>query len=288
MTGNVTFNQLEFWIDQWNAYNSTVTAFSGYSAASTWDAMAADYGKKGHTDNIDERFDATFARLVDRRFTFNGSRILDIGCGPGRYAREFVRRGAEVVCIDISDNMIERLKSESTSDELSRMIPMVNDWKVLDLSRYKFEKAFDLVFANMTPAVTSPDSFMKLMRASRKWCWFRSWAGPRINPLLEHLFRVLYGDTPEPFSGNFGIAWNMVCAAQYFPDCVFETVRWMRKKPIDELVAFHTTFFRSKDQVPDSIREKKIRTALLEIATDDGCIENTVTGHTGSMLWRVC
>ncbi len=286
MNDNRLFNQTEFWIDQWNVYNANNTVFSVYSTKSTWNSMACDYGKKKQHDDIDERIDATFSRLNNCGFQFTGSRILDVGCGPGRYAREFATRGAEVVCLDISENMITRLKNESFPEELRHITSMVTDWKTFDLSEYQFEHAFDLVFANMTPAVTGPDSFMKLMHASREWCWFRSWAGPRNNPLLEHLFKELNGRAPEPFSGNFTLAWNLTFAEGYFPDCVFETVRWTHNKPVDELVAFHTTFFRSENQLPGKELEEKIRAALYEIAVD-GYIENTMTGCTGSMLWRV-
>lgn len=36
-----------------------------------------------------------------------GDRILDVGCGPGRHAHEFARRGMEVHGIDVSDRFVE-------------------------------------------------------------------------------------------------------------------------------------------------------------------------------------
>jgi cyclopropane fatty-acyl-phospholipid synthase-like methyltransferase len=83
-----------------------------------------------HFDNQAERFDAIYReekrlsqKLVDRLFrsvihrrfqlTFElcgeaaGKRILDIGCGSGRYGVEFARRGAEVVGLDFAPGMIE-------------------------------------------------------------------------------------------------------------------------------------------------------------------------------------
>jgi magnesium protoporphyrin O-methyltransferase len=58
--------------------------------------------------------DRFFRDVVHRRFhlTFElcreieGSRVLDIGCGSGRYAVEFARRGAEVVGLDFSSAMV--------------------------------------------------------------------------------------------------------------------------------------------------------------------------------------
>lgn len=36
-----------------------------------------------------------------------GSRVLDVGCGPGRHAHEFARRGVEVHGIDISSTFVD-------------------------------------------------------------------------------------------------------------------------------------------------------------------------------------
>lgn len=36
-----------------------------------------------------------------------GARLLDVGCGPGRHAHEFARRGIEVVGVDISARFVE-------------------------------------------------------------------------------------------------------------------------------------------------------------------------------------
>ena len=82
-----------------------------------------------HFDGTADRFDLIYQkdktvgqRLVDRLFrqvihhryqlTFQwcgdvaGKRILDVGCGTGRYAVEFARRGARVVGVDFAAGML--------------------------------------------------------------------------------------------------------------------------------------------------------------------------------------
>jgi len=46
---------------------------------------------------------ATLSLLPD----VGGRRVLDAGCGPGIYAEELVRRGANVVAVDVTPEMIE-------------------------------------------------------------------------------------------------------------------------------------------------------------------------------------
>ena len=81
-------------------------------------------------DGEAERFDAIYRadksmaqRIVDRLFRgvihrryqmtlalcgdVEGKRVLDVGCGSGRYAVEFARRGAQVVGLDFAPAMID-------------------------------------------------------------------------------------------------------------------------------------------------------------------------------------
>jgi SAM-dependent methyltransferase len=42
-----------------------------------------------------------------------GSRVLDVGCGPGRHAHALARRGVEVLGIDISDRFLELARADA-------------------------------------------------------------------------------------------------------------------------------------------------------------------------------
>ncbi|MFM8564008.1 MAG: class I SAM-dependent methyltransferase [Acidimicrobiia bacterium] len=42
-----------------------------------------------------------------------GARVLDVGCGPGRHARELARRGMEVHGVDISDEFVRIAATEA-------------------------------------------------------------------------------------------------------------------------------------------------------------------------------
>lgn len=77
-----------------------------YTAGDTWDLspyydrMARIYAER--TDLVDMAvFQDPFLEMLSP-----GARILDAGCGPGRDAAAFLRRGFEVVAIDASAEMI--------------------------------------------------------------------------------------------------------------------------------------------------------------------------------------
>jgi hypothetical protein len=274
-----------FWIEQWRR-SSVANAFGGYALAATWNVMAETYGRGGGRDEggRGRGVAETIALLEQGGVELEGRRVLDIGCGPGSHAAAFARRGARVVCIDVAGKMIERLEREVAAAERERITPLVADWVSLDLAAHEFVGAFDLVFANMTPAVAGPEAFLKIMKASRRWCWFRGWAGPRENPLLEAVHEKVFGEPPAPFAGNFLYAYNVACASGYFPGCSFERVEWTREKPVDECVELYTTMFGPRCDVPHETLRETIAAALSARARE-GLVETTMRGHTGRMLW---
>ncbi|MGY6500138.1 MAG: class I SAM-dependent methyltransferase [Acidimicrobiales bacterium] len=57
--------------------------------------------------------DQEVAFLVDALGLTPGSRVLDVGCGPGRHANALGRHGIEVHGIDISERFVEVARSEA-------------------------------------------------------------------------------------------------------------------------------------------------------------------------------
>lgn len=67
-------------------------------------AVVGDYQKNLILPNI--------LRLMEIR---KGEAVLDLGCGSGFFAREFFKKGAEIIGADISKQLIEAAKKESPS-----------------------------------------------------------------------------------------------------------------------------------------------------------------------------
>ncbi len=63
-----------------------------------------------------------------------GTRVLDVGCGPGRHAHELARRGIEVLGVDISERFIE-IAAEGA--------PAGATFLRLDAREMTFDAAFD-------------------------------------------------------------------------------------------------------------------------------------------------
>lgn len=82
--------------------------------------------------------DQEVAFLVDAFDLRPGSRVLDVGCGPGRHARRMAERGIDVVGIDISDTFLDIARRDA---------PATATFLREDARDLAFEAEFDLVLS---------------------------------------------------------------------------------------------------------------------------------------------
>ena len=139
------------------------------------DPIAASKPETGYV--VDAENVAEMARLIRQARTLSehlgilpaqiqpvpGSRILDIGCGPGEWTLEIARRfpGSRVVGIDISDRMIEYARYIAREQE----IPNVR-FEIIDARQpLAFPDAsFDLVNARFIVGFMSTTAWPQLLR----------------------------------------------------------------------------------------------------------------------------
>jgi len=99
-------------------------------------------------DSYAEKFDEHYGNFFEQHFLptgvpdaflvhLSGKKILDLGSGPGNHALYFKRKGLDVLCVDISEEMIRLCKEKWLKAE-------VMDMENLTLP----EKSFDGVWAN--------------------------------------------------------------------------------------------------------------------------------------------
>jgi trans-aconitate methyltransferase len=76
--------------------------------------------------------------LVDLLKPLHGERILDLGCGTGVLTAEIASRGAEILGIDRSEEMVAQAKSK---------FPALK-FEVMDATQLNFDSEFNAVFSN--------------------------------------------------------------------------------------------------------------------------------------------
>ncbi len=68
-----------------------------------------------------------------------GARVLDVGCGEGRFAAELARAGAHVVAVDVAAEPLRRARARVSGLD-ARLLASEGEWELPDA-------AFDLVWA---------------------------------------------------------------------------------------------------------------------------------------------
>jgi 2-polyprenyl-3-methyl-5-hydroxy-6-metoxy-1,4-benzoquinol methylase len=139
---------------------------------------------RDHARQFDSIYEGktAFGRWLDRRFrssifiryalTFEhsgdltGKTALDIGCGPGRYAVEFARRGAaRVLGVDISDEMVELATAGAREEGVADRC----EFMLADMFSSPLDETFDIVVAmGVFDYVREPEALLVPMRRYAK------------------------------------------------------------------------------------------------------------------------
>jgi ubiquinone/menaquinone biosynthesis C-methylase UbiE len=84
------------------------------STTPSWDAIADDWVM--HADSSDYQNLFLVPRMLQMLGDVGGRRVLDLGCGEGRYSRELARRGARVTGVDASARLIEVARERARAE----------------------------------------------------------------------------------------------------------------------------------------------------------------------------
>ena len=125
-----------------------------------------EYGEREWTRFEDGRTPApsvaTHIRMLER-YVQSGDRVLDAGCGPGRFSLDLQRLGASVTALDISPRQIELLRRRVPEADAR-----VGD--VVDLSQFG-DDSFDVAVCFGGPLSylvdRAPDAVAELARVTR-------------------------------------------------------------------------------------------------------------------------
>lgn len=250
------------------------------SSVEWWDSLASDFAE--HTLPTAES--SLTMRLIEREgMVTRNCHILDVGCGAGRFSVALAKLGANVCGTDISPKMIGYAQEAAAG--IGNISFSLDDWHLLDLKTKGWDKRFNLVLANMTPAVASADTFTKLTEASKDWCLLVK-PCRRINSVLDPLNEITGAprDT-KVLDETIAFAFELLWQAGYNPKLDYEPRVWHSKKPLEQAIFQYTKRIESFQALDDN-RRQAIRDYLTSLAKDGMVAEETLTTIV-AMYWRV-
>ena len=124
-----------------------------------WNQVAPDYQRVFRL-GLNE-YNASLLRFwQDEGMLFPGARVLDIGCGVGKYGTYLAELGYDVTLTDISGEMLrhaeENMAKHSTPWAVYRC-----DFNEVTGREPVFEKGFDLAISTMSPAIHDVETVKK-------------------------------------------------------------------------------------------------------------------------------
>lgn len=245
-----------------------------------WDSTAAGFGRHEAVFDNDP-----FLTLLESNHLFGpDSRVLDVGCGTGRYALAFARRCREVVGIDLSPAMLDIAEEKASEARVRNATFKLGDWHALDTAAAGFERAFDLVIAHMTPAIQGAESFLALGRASRGAC---AMAKPirRTDPVLAELAAAVGAPTRGGSADeDIARAFSLLYLRGLEPRIDYRKETWTSHRSLPEARTIYLNRLKTRYPI-DSAAASRFESCLASLAKD-GFVSETVDTTVATVFWR--
>jgi SAM-dependent methyltransferase len=276
------------WIQCGRSSKKSPDPMSHLGSVELWNERADGFAKILDPRKKQKRMDEIFAMLDEAGFHAKGSRVLDIGCGPGAISIPLARAGAKVTSLDISYKALGYLKENADREGLS-IEPVECHWWTADIDELGLRNKFDLVVVSATPAVRDLATFEQMMGCSRKFCYYSHFLPGGRNQSHDELMReVLKKETFHPSRGSMsGFIYYFV---YLYLNGYRPTVRinHSKKKNNVEWENAADRAIKSLERTGEctAAAKKKIRTYYKNSAVD-GKYTSVSEAFSGMMVWDV-
>ena len=113
--------------DRYHRRRGEIETYFDRTALANWARLTSDAPVSGVRATVRAGRDAMRATLLDMLpADLSGLRLLDAGCGTGALALAAARRGAEVVAVDLSPQLVDLARERAASDPAAARIDFVS------------------------------------------------------------------------------------------------------------------------------------------------------------------
>lgn len=191
--------------------------------------------------------------------------VLDVGCGAGLYGIAMAPYVRSVTGVDISEKMIRFAREKALEKQCGNCEFICRNWADADLAALGWQKAFDLVFVHMSPAVHDYATFAKLAEASRRRCVFIA-NTRRTDMVLDSVLGTLgIAGVQEERDRQIPYIFQYLWENGYSPQISYRKEKWQSKYTVREMTEW--CLYRAKLQRPISLaEEERLRAQVLREA----------------------
>ncbi len=242
-----------------------------------WDQAAVDYQavfRLGLSDYNRE----LLSFWTENGMLFPGARVLDIGCGVGRYGRCFAELGCDVTLTDISDEMLRHAR-ENMGKCRTPWAVYCCDFNEVTGNEPVFAGGFDLSISTMSPAVHDAETVRKMSAMTHGWCFlarFYDWQQPFRDRLMQQMGlrpRRLFVDLRADCASMI----QAVSEAGYVPQMNYVDYNWSDERTPEQMADYMRRNYFAEDENRKELARETLRLARAHAAENGSVIDNVNT-----------
>jgi methionine biosynthesis protein metW len=174
-----------------------------------WNKRAKELSLLAERDDADGYIEF-FKQHVD----LNGTTVIDLGCGAGRYLKLLMDEGALVEGLEPSEEMIKYAKKHIKDSGYNE--EDVNIYNVA-FQDFEPEKQYDYVFISNSPIVGYYESYEKILKLAKKGIFIGEWI-ERKDLFFEKLVRSMGKEVKRQLMFDIYYYFNLFAADGYLPN----------------------------------------------------------------------
>ena len=249
-----------------------------------WNRSSDDY-QYVFEEGINEYSKQLISFLLDNRMLLPGCRIIDLGCGVGKYGTYFAKLGCDVTLLDVSDKML-KFASEN-------MAPYTTPWRVYEADFCEatgnetiFDGGFDLSTSMMSSAVCDIGTIKKMSGITHGWAFvtrFYDWKQPFRDQITQetgiasNAFDDLKGDCEKFF--------NSVKEAGFDPEIRYVDYDWADERTPQQMTDY---FLRNccEDESENDLIRATVMDAVTKHCNADGKVIDDIQSKVAWIYWK--
>ncbi|NLV27047.1 MAG: class I SAM-dependent methyltransferase [Methanomicrobiales archaeon] len=159
------------WNDIWKKdRKNTLLPLSDIDEKNHWDTIAPLFKQWMEVDDYPEK-------LISRTQLHSDWSVLDIGCGTGTITIEAAKRSKSVTALDISNQMLDILKSDAKNRNISNITCVHSPWQDIRIGTDIMPHDIVITSRSLARIGDLRESLTKINQAAIKYAYVTAWGG---------------------------------------------------------------------------------------------------------------